>query len=59
VLSCSLAAAEREGLQVALLPLWHDLDTVADLLRPELLDPDNGAPLTREFVRNWAANRSH
>jgi uncharacterized protein len=58
VLGRSLAVAEENGLQVALLPLWHDLDTVDDLLRPELLREENGAPLTRDFVQHWTKIRS-
>ena len=58
VLCRSLAVAEENGLQVALLPLWHDLDTVVDLLRPELLREENGAALTREFVLHWTKSRS-
>jgi len=50
VLKESLARAAAAGITTALLPLWHDVDTAADLLRPELVDPDNGAPLTREFI---------
>lgn len=50
VLERSLSKAAGAGVATALLPLWHDVDTAADLLRPELVDPDNGAPLTREFI---------
>ncbi len=50
VLEQSLARAAEAGLATALLPLWHDIDTGADLRRPELVDPGNGAPLTREFI---------
>lgn len=50
VLEQSLARAESAGIATALLPVWHDVDTAADLLRPELVDPGNGAPLTREFI---------
>lgn len=50
VMERSLAKAAGAGIATALLPLWHDVDTAADLLRPELIDPDNGAPLTREFI---------
>lgn len=50
VLQRSLSKAAGAGVATALLPLWHDVDTAADLLRPELVDPDNGAPLTREFI---------
>jgi rSAM/selenodomain-associated transferase 1 len=40
------ARAAEAGLQMADLPRWHDLDTVADL--QALIAP--GAPLTRAFV---------
>lgn len=51
VLSASLAAAEREGFDCALLPPWYDVDSPQDLYRPGLSDPLNDAPLTREFLR--------
>lgn len=50
VLERSLARAAEAGIVTALLPVWHDVDTAADLLRPELVDPGNGASLTREFI---------
>lgn len=50
VLKESLARAAAAGIATALLPVWHDVDTAADLLRPELIDPANGAPRTREFI---------
>lgn len=50
VLERSLSRAAAAGIATALLPVWHDVDTAADLLRPELVDPANGAPLTREFI---------
>ncbi len=50
VLEQSLARAAAAGVATVLLPVWHDVDTAADLLRPELVDPGNGAPLTREFI---------
>jgi len=50
VLEESLSRAAAAGIATALLPVWHDVDTAADLLRPELVAPDNGAPLTREFI---------
>jgi rSAM/selenodomain-associated transferase 1 len=53
VLEKSLARAKEAGVRVALLPVWHDVDTADDLHRPELLDEGNGAPLTREFIGNW------
>ncbi len=58
VLGESLAAAERLGISAALLPPWYDVDTAADLLRPELLDPENGAPLTRSFLASRSLSLS-
>jgi len=51
VLAVSLAVAERAGIRSALLSMWHDVDTVDDLRRPDLLDERNGAPLTRRFIQ--------
>jgi rSAM/selenodomain-associated transferase 1 len=51
VLQESLKRAEEAGIAVSLLPGWYDVDTAADLERPELLDEANGAPLTREFIK--------
>jgi rSAM/selenodomain-associated transferase 1 len=53
VLATSLEKAAAAGRRVVLLPRWYDVDTKSDLLRPELLDESNGAPLTREFITNW------
>ena len=53
VLQESLRKAEQEGITVSLLPPWHDVDTAEDLRRPQLLDEENGAPLTRAFIGNW------
>ncbi len=53
VLEKSLERANEAGVRVALLPVWHDVDTADDLHRPELLDAGNGAPRTREFIGNW------
>lgn len=53
VLEKSQERAEEAGVRVALLPVWHDVDTADDLHRPELLDAGNGAPRTREFIGNW------
>jgi glycosyltransferase A (GT-A) superfamily protein (DUF2064 family) len=50
VLEESLRKAESAGLTAALLPLWHDVDTMEDLTRPELREPTNSAPLTRSFL---------
>ena len=50
VLRESLEKAAAENLAVSLLPEWHDVDTAEDLNRPELLDENNGAELTRRFI---------
>jgi rSAM/selenodomain-associated transferase 1 len=52
VLEKSLERGERRGLGMALLPLWHDVDTAEDLERPELRDEGNGAPRTRKFLED-------
>jgi rSAM/selenodomain-associated transferase 1 len=57
VLHRSLEHAATAGIRVALLPVWHDVDTADDLHRPELLDEENGAPLTRKFLCNWLRGR--
>lgn len=54
VLEKSLERGAEAGVRVSLLPVWHDVDTREDLGRPELLDEENGAPLTREFLRSVA-----
>lgn len=59
VLQESLKRAKEEGIEVSLLPMWHDVDTVADLERPELLAEENGAPRTRKFIGNWHRNHSN
>jgi rSAM/selenodomain-associated transferase 1 len=53
VLQKSLGLATAAGVRVALLPVWHDVDSATDLHRPELFDEGNGASLTREFLDNW------
>ncbi len=50
VLEVSLQRAGEAGITVSLLPLWHDVDTAADLERPELFSEGNGALLTREYL---------
>lgn len=50
VLAESLAAAGKAGIVTALLPAWHDIDTAADLMRPELQEGINGAHWTRDFL---------
>lgn len=50
VLGKSLQQAEASGLSASLLPPWYDVDGHADLLRPGLSDPANGAPLTRAVI---------
>ena len=49
-LETSLQRAREAGLSTSLLPMWYDVDSIEDLSRPGLLDPDNGAPLTRAFL---------
>jgi uncharacterized protein len=51
VLAVSRERADELGLETSLLPTWYDVDTYQDLLRPGLSDPENGAPLTRGFLR--------
>jgi len=58
VLQESLKRAEEAGIEVSLLPMWHDVDTAADLERPELLAEENGAPRTREYIENWRKSHS-
>jgi uncharacterized protein len=53
VLRETLKKAKEAGIAASLLPIWHDVDTAADLDRPELSDEGNGAPFTRGFLLNW------
>lgn len=53
VLEESREIAFSLGLRVSLLPLLHDVDTPQDLLRPELVDEANEAPLTRRFLAEF------
>ncbi|WP_136524533.1 TIGR04282 family arsenosugar biosynthesis glycosyltransferase [Geomonas ferrireducens] len=50
VLEKSLAQAKASGFSAPLLPPWHDLDCYEDLLRPDLMDPGNGAVRTQAFI---------
>ena len=50
VLRQSLEKAEKMGLMVVQLPVWHDVDTIEDMARPELRDCNNCAPLTRRYI---------
>ena len=50
VLEKSLVQAKASGFSATLLPPWHDLDCYEDLLRPDLMDPANGAVRTRAFI---------
>ena len=50
VLTESMARADMAGIRTHLLPEWYDVDTAADLRRKGLLQEDNGAPQTRQFV---------
>jgi hypothetical protein len=61
VLADTLALADDEGLRVALLPTWYDLDTAADLRRlaAELAAaPPSVAPHTRAFLQCGEARSS-
>ena len=57
VLRKSMENARTEGIRVDLLPQWYDLDTAEDLVRPGLLDIDNAAPLTRQFIADRLKGR--
>jgi rSAM/selenodomain-associated transferase 1 len=50
VLRLSLERAAAAGIRTALVPEWHDVDTVADLQREELRQETNDAALTRAFI---------
>ncbi len=57
VLRATLALAQRDGLRVALLQSWYDVDTVQELgrLRADLAAEDNGvAPHSRAFLARLA-----
>ena len=57
VLGDTLALAQRDGLRVALLPSWYDVDTVQKLerLRADRAAEDNGAaPYSRAFLSRLA-----
>lgn len=53
VLRESMTRGKAAGLHMALLPPCSDLDTPEDLLRPEVLDERNEAPLTRGFLHRF------
>ena len=50
LLSASVEAARDSCLGASFLPKWRDIDTAADLGRPELLDEKSPAKRTREFL---------
>ena len=52
VMKETMKRASDAGIAISLLPMWRDVDTAADLERPELRDEMNSAPLTREFLLN-------
>lgn len=59
VLQDTLSIAQREGLRVALLPIWYDVDTPQDLekLQRELANgKGNTAPHTRACLANHHLN---
>ena len=53
VLRGSMTRGKDAGLHMVLLPACSDLDTPDDLLRPEVLDKRNEAPLTRGFLHRF------
>jgi rSAM/selenodomain-associated transferase 1 len=59
VLAVSRERASEAGFTTALLPTWYDVDSFADLQRPGLRDPENGAPLTRGFLRDRGIGDQH
>ncbi len=58
VLGESLKRAAGAGMEVSLLPVWHDVDRPADLVRAELLDEASGAPLTRAYLLRLLKNKA-
>jgi hypothetical protein len=72
VLADTLALAEEEGLRIALLPAWYDIDegpALARLWQELARTPDEVAchtrrffaaspPLTQEIVRLWGDNHA-
>lgn len=52
VLETSIKRAQSSGFTASLLPTWYDVDSFEDLQRPGLMDPQNDAPLTRDFIGN-------
>ena len=57
VLRESMARGKDAGLHMVLLPACSDLDTPDDLLRPEVIDERNEAPLTRGFLHRFFGGR--
>jgi rSAM/selenodomain-associated transferase 1 len=53
VMQETLERANATGVRYSLLPRWADVDTEADLLRPELRDVLSSASRTREFLEKW------
>ncbi len=55
VLQDTLAIAKADGLQVALLPSWYDVDGLAELqrLQRELEGEGSGSVFTKGFLRSW------
>lgn len=51
VLEQSVSQANENGLRIALLPCWYDVDEPADLFRPRLIEKETRAPLTASFLR--------
>ncbi len=50
VFAATVNRAKDAGLRMSFLPVWHDIDSAADLNRQELLDPQSPARMTRAFL---------
>ena len=50
LLAASVERAKKLQMGASFLPVWHDIDTAADLKRPELLNEKCTAINTREFL---------
>lgn len=55
VMPVTIERIAASGILAAMLPTWHDIDTVADLQNSRLLERDNSAPLTRGFMEKFIA----
>lgn len=55
VMPVTIERIAASGISAGMLPVWHDIDTAADLHRPGLRASDNSAPLTRRFIEKFIA----